>query len=141
MAENTRGQTGILDRLFAVEISGRSCIEVIAFHGFASYQCLVFHCRTLRLAVSTSKSAVANSPKIAFRQIRKIRFSGPLPTRTAARKLREHFVGLTPTMIFENKLKVGFMPVTLSAFGLRLRSHKSFVMSGGGPAIARVMPL
>ncbi len=62
---------------------------------------------------SLSKIAVANSPMIAFRQIRKIRFSGPLPTRTAARKLREQFVGLMPAMIFENKLKVGLMPVTL----------------------------
>jgi hypothetical protein len=59
------------------------------------------------------KLTVANSPRIAFRQIRKIRLSGPLPTPTAARKLREQFVGFTPTMIFENKLKVGFMPGTL----------------------------
>jgi hypothetical protein len=44
MAENTRGQTGILDRLSAAEISGRTCIEVIAFHGFPSYQHLVIHC-------------------------------------------------------------------------------------------------
>jgi len=63
--------------------------------------------------VSTSKFTIANSPRIAFRQIRKIRFSGPLSTRTTARKLREQFVGFTPAMIFENKLKVGFMPVTL----------------------------
>jgi len=49
MAENTRGQTGILDRLFAAEISDRSCIEVIAFHGFPSYQRPVFHCKTLGL--------------------------------------------------------------------------------------------
>jgi hypothetical protein len=113
MAENTRGQTGILDRLFAVEISGRTCIEVIAFHGFPSYQCLVFHCITQGLDRFTEQFTVANSPGIAFRQIRKIRFSGPLPTRTTARKLREQFVGLMPAMIFENKLKVGFMPVTL----------------------------
>jgi hypothetical protein len=59
------------------------------------------------------KLTVANSPRIAFRQIRKIRLSGPLPTRTAARKLPEQFVGFRPTMIFENKLKVGFMPGTL----------------------------
>jgi hypothetical protein len=49
MAENTRGQTGILDRLFAAEISDRTCIQVIAFHGFLSYQCLVFHGMTREL--------------------------------------------------------------------------------------------
>jgi hypothetical protein len=42
MAENTRGQTGILDRLFAAEISGRLGIEVIVFHSFPSCQCRVF---------------------------------------------------------------------------------------------------
>jgi hypothetical protein len=61
----------------------------------------------------SSEITVANSPRIAFRQIRKIRLSGPLPTPTAARKLREQFVGFTPITIFENKLKVGLMPDTL----------------------------
>ena len=46
MAENTRGQTGILDRLSAAEISGRTCIDVIAFPDFPSYQHLVIHCET-----------------------------------------------------------------------------------------------
>jgi hypothetical protein len=43
MAENSPGQTGILDRLSAAETSDRTCIQVIALHGFLSYQCLAFH--------------------------------------------------------------------------------------------------
>jgi len=46
MAENTLGQTGILDRLSAAEISDRTCIQAIVFHGFLSYQCLAYHCET-----------------------------------------------------------------------------------------------
>lgn len=46
MAENTRGQTGILDRVFAAEISDRLGIEVSAPHGFLSFQANAFHSET-----------------------------------------------------------------------------------------------
>jgi hypothetical protein len=46
MAENTRGQTGILDRLSAAETSDRLSIEVIAPHGFLSFQANAFHSET-----------------------------------------------------------------------------------------------
>jgi hypothetical protein len=48
MAENTRGQTGILDRVFAAEISDRLGIEVIAHHGFLSFHVSAFHSDTGR---------------------------------------------------------------------------------------------